>query len=36
VLYDLDEKGKFKRIRISHFRNSDPKTARFKHLVPKG
>jgi hypothetical protein len=35
VLYDLDEKGKFKRIRIAHFRNGDPKTARFKHLVPK-
>ena len=35
VLYDLDEKGKMKRIRIAHFRNSDPATARFKHLVPK-
>jgi hypothetical protein len=35
VLYDLDEKGKFQRIRIAHFRNADPKTARFKHLVPK-
>ena len=33
VLYDLDEKGKMKRIRIAHFRNSDPATARFKHLV---
>jgi hypothetical protein len=36
VLYDLDEKGKFKRIRIAHFRNSPPGIARFKHLVPKG
>ena len=33
VLYDLDEKGKMKRIRIAHFRNSDPVTARFKHMV---
>jgi hypothetical protein len=33
VLYDLDEKGKMKRIRIAHFRNSDPATARFKHMV---
>jgi hypothetical protein len=30
VLYDLDEKGKMKRIRIAHFRNSDPKTAKYK------
>jgi hypothetical protein len=30
VLYDLDDKGKMKRIRISHFRNSDPNTARYK------
>jgi hypothetical protein len=30
VLYDLDDKGKMKRIRIAHFRNSDPKTARYK------
>jgi hypothetical protein len=27
VLYDLDEKGKFKRIRIFHHRHLDPKTA---------
>jgi hypothetical protein len=30
VLYDLDDKGKMKRIRIAHFRNSDPKTAKYK------
>ena len=30
VLYDLDAKGKMKRIRIAHFRNSDPKTAKYK------
>jgi SnoaL-like domain len=30
VLYDLDEKGKMKRIRIAHFRNHDPKTAKYK------
>jgi len=30
VLYDLDEKGKMKRIRIAHFRNSDPSTAKYK------
>jgi hypothetical protein len=30
VLYDLDKKGKMKRIRIGHFRNSDPKTAKYK------
>jgi hypothetical protein len=28
VLYDLDEKGKFKRIRIFHHRHLDPKTAK--------
>ena len=30
VIYDLDNKGKMKRIRIAHFRNSDPKTAKYK------
>jgi len=30
VLYDFDDKGKMKRIRIAHFRNSDPKTAKYK------
>jgi hypothetical protein len=30
VLYDLDEKGRMKRIRIAHFRNHDPKTAKYK------
>jgi len=30
VLYDLDEKGKFKRIRIFHHRHLDPKT-----VIPK-
>ena len=30
VLYDLDAKGRMKRIRIAHFRNSDPKTAKYK------
>ncbi|MCX7911610.1 MAG: nuclear transport factor 2 family protein [Dehalococcoidales bacterium] len=30
VLYDLDENGKMKRIRIAHFRNHDPKTAKYK------
>jgi len=29
VLYTLDENDKMKRIRIAHFRNSDPKTARY-------
>ena len=29
VIYNLDENGKMKRIRIGHFRNSDPKTARY-------
>jgi hypothetical protein len=28
VLYDLDEKGKFKRIRIFHHRHLDPKAAK--------
>lgn len=30
VMYNLDENGKMKRIRIAHFRNHDPKTARYK------
>ena len=30
VMYNLDEKGKMKRIRIAHFRNHDPKSAKFK------
>lgn len=30
VLYDLDEKGKFKRIRIFHHRYLDPTTASFR------
>jgi hypothetical protein len=30
VLYDLDEKGKFKRIRIFHHRHLDPKTVKLK------
>ena len=29
VMYNLDENGKMKRIRIAHFRNSDPATAKF-------
>ena len=29
VLYNMDAQGKMKRIRIAHFRNSDPKTARY-------
>jgi hypothetical protein len=29
VLYDFDKSGRMKRIRIAHFRNSDPKTARY-------
>jgi uncharacterized protein YuzE len=33
VLYDLDEKGKFKRIRIFHHRHLDPETA--KRLLSK-
>ena len=30
VIYNLDENGKMKRIRIAHFRNHDPKTAKYK------
>jgi len=30
VLYDLDEKGKFKRIRIFHHRHLDPSTVKHK------
>jgi hypothetical protein len=30
VMYNLDDKGKMKRIRIAHFRNHDPETARYK------
>ncbi len=30
VLYDLDEKGKFKRIRIFHHRHLDPSTLKLK------
>jgi hypothetical protein len=30
VLYDLDEKGKFKRIRIFHHRHLDPSTVKYK------
>jgi hypothetical protein len=33
VIYDLDEKGKFKRIRIFHHRHLDPETA--KRLLAK-
>jgi uncharacterized protein YuzE len=33
VLYDLDEKGKFKRIRIFHHRHLDPETAKQKQTV---
>ena len=29
VLYTMDGQGKMKRIRIAHFRNSDPTTARY-------
>ena len=29
VMYNLDEKGRMKRIRIAHFRNHDPETARY-------
>jgi hypothetical protein len=35
VLYNMTPDDKFKRIRIAHFRDFDPRTARFKHLVPK-
>ena len=30
VIYDMDENGKMKHIRIAHFRNHDPGTARHK------
>ena len=30
VIYNLDENGKMKRIRIAHFRNHDPATAKYK------
>ncbi len=30
VVYNLDENGRMKRIRIAHFRNHDPRTARYK------
>jgi len=30
VIYNLDDNGKMKRIRIAHFRNHDPKTAKYK------
>ncbi len=30
VMYNLDEKGKMKRIRIAHFRNHDPETAKYR------
>lgn len=30
VMYNLDENGKMKRIRIAHFRNHDPETAKYK------
>jgi hypothetical protein len=30
VIYNLDENGKMKRIRIAHFRNHDPRTAKYK------
>ena len=33
VLYNMASGDKFKRIRIAHFRNSDPETARFKNMV---
>ena len=33
VMYNLDEKGKMKRIRIAHFRNHDPKSAKFKDQI---
>ncbi len=29
VMYTMDENDKMKRIRIAHFRNSDPKTAKY-------
>ena len=30
VMYNLDEEGRMKRIRIAHFRNQDPKTAKYR------
>jgi hypothetical protein len=30
VIYNVDKNGKMKRIRIAHFRNHDPATARYK------
>jgi hypothetical protein len=30
VMYNLDENGKMKRIRIAHFRNHDPESAKYK------
>jgi uncharacterized protein YuzE len=33
VLYDLDENGKFKRIRIFHHRYLDPKEAKRKEVI---
>ena len=30
VIYNMDENGKMKRIRIAHFRNHDPNTAKYK------
>jgi hypothetical protein len=30
VLYDFNDKGKMERIRIAHFRNHDPRTAKYK------
>ena len=33
VLYNMDERGKMKRIRIAHFRNSDPATARYREDI---
>ena len=33
VLYDLDEEGKFKRMRIFHHRHLDPETAKHKQTV---
>jgi len=33
VIYDLDENGKFKRIRIFHHRHLDPETAKHKQTI---
>ena len=30
VMYNLNENGRMKRIRIAHFRNNDPKTAKYR------